>query len=404
MNAATRHPSLRPLAAALALGAAALPGLAQTVSPYTLSATQRFSKDSNVFRRESGREESDRISATSLGLAVDQPLGRQQLVADLNATRYNYSKINALDNTGYNALVKLNLATAADLSGDITFQQSQAQSSFILNQQEGNQERNRIVSARGQLGMNSLWAIEAGAAMRNVAESSSAFDDAELKAKSGNIGVRYRPSDLISFGLGVRRTNGNYLHGAVDAEGNPDEFKRDDIDFTVKWTPSDITTVNARVSKTDQTHTVRTPSEQNLVTSALGMQWRPTGVLAVELQWLRDTNEAIGTAGSTLESSSSGQAPITNALQLATRFTWSPAVQGVAQFRVAKRNFDSALGQSGSDNTRGISLGLTYLPVRYLVLEGGVGRESRTSSNVNVTNSNPYDANTAYIGVGVRLN
>ena len=63
MNPDTRQLSLRPLVAALALGAVALPGVAQTVSPYTLSASQRFSSDSNVFRRESGREDSDRISA-----------------------------------------------------------------------------------------------------------------------------------------------------------------------------------------------------------------------------------------------------------------------------------------------------------------------------------------------------
>lgn len=404
MNADSRPPILRPLVVALALGAAALPGVAQTVSPYTLSASQRFSSDSNVFRREAGREESDRVSATSIGFGLNQPLGRQQLVADLNATRYNYSKINALDNTGYNALVRLNLATAADLSGDIAFQQTQAQSNFILNQQEGNQERNRVISARGQIGMNSLWAIEAGAAARKVSESSRAFDDAELEAKSGNLGVRYRPSDLISFGLGVRRTNGNYLFGPVDASGNPDEFTRDDIDFTAKWTPSDITALTARISKTDQTHTVRTPRDQSLVTSALGMDWRPTGILGVELQWLRDTNEAIGTAGSTLESSSSGQAPITNALQLVTRFNWSPAFQGLARFKTAKRSFDSALGQSGSDTTRSFGVGLTYLPLRYLVVEGGLGRESRSTSNANVTNSNPYDVNTAFIGLGVRLN
>lgn len=404
MNTAPRQLSLRPLVAALALGATALPGLAQTVSPYTFSASQRLSSDSNVFRRESGREDSDRISATSVGVALNQPLGRQQLVADLNATRYNYSKINQLDNTGYNALVKLNLASAADLSGDISFQQSQAQSAFVLNQTEKNLEQNRVVSARGQLGMNSLWALEAGAAVRNVAESSRAFDDAELKAKSGNIGVRYRPSDLISFGLGYRRTNGNYLYGAVDASGNPDEFKRNDIDFTTKWTPSDITAVTARLSKTDQTHTVRTPRDQSLITSALTMNWKPTGILGVELQWLRDTNEAIGTTGSTLETSSSGQAPITNALQLATNWNWSPAVQGVARFKVAKRSFDSALGQSGSDNTRTLSLGVTYLPVRYLAIEAGGARETRSSSNANVTNSNPYNANTAFIGLGLRLN
>ena len=404
MNPDTRQLSLRPLVAALALGAVALPGVAQTVSPYTLSASQRFSSDSNVFRRESGREDSDRISATSVGLAVNQPLGRQQLIADLNATRYNYNKINQLDNTGYNTLLKLNLASAADLSGDITFQQSQAQSAFVLNQTEKNLERNRVVSARGQIGMNSLWAIEAGAAARNVAESSRAFDDAELKAKSGNIGIRYRPSDLISFGLGYRRTNGNYLYGAVDASGNPDEFDRDDIDFTTKWTPSDITAVTARLSKTDQTHTVRTPRDQSLITSALTMDWKPTGILGVEFQWLRDTNEAIGTAGSTLETSSSGQAPITNAFQLATKWNWSPAVQGLARVKVAKRSFDSALGQSGSDNTRTFGLGLTYLPVRWMVIEGGVSRESRTTSNANVTNSNPYDTNIAFIGLGVRLN
>ena len=404
MNPATRPLSLRPLVAALALGAVALPGVAQTVSPYTFTASQRFSSDSNVFRRESGREDSDRISATSAGVSVNQPLGRQQLVADLNATRYNYSKINQLDNTGYNALVKLNLASAADLSGDLSFQQSQAQSAFVLNQTEKNLERNRIVSARGQLGMNSLWALEAGAAVRNVSESSRAFDDAELKAKSGNIGVRYRPSDLISFGLGYRRTNGNYLYGAVDASGNPDEFKRNDIDFTTKWTPSDITAVTARVSKTDQTHTVRTPRDQSLVTSALTMNWKPTGILGVELQWLRDTNEAIGTTGSTLETSSSGQAPITNAFQLVTNWNWSPAVQGLARFKVAKRSFDSALGQSGSDNTRSFGLGLTYLPVRYLAIEAGAARETRSSSNANVTNSNPYNVNTAFIGLGLRLN
>lgn len=400
---------LRPLAAALALSALSItvcgPVQAQTVSPYTFTASQRFMTDSNVYRREdtSANKQSDRISATSLGLKVDQPLGRQGLIVDLNATRYKYNQLDSLNYTGYNGLLKLNLATAGDVTGDIGIQQSQSLANQTVNQSE-NLERNRVISGRVQLGMTSLWSVEAGAANRKVDESDEAFRAAELKANSANLGLRYRPSDLISFGIGYRKTKGDYLYGPVDANGDPDAFDRDDIDFTARWTPSDITTVNARLSHTNQSHTVREPRDQTLLTSALSMTWQPTGILGFELQWVRDTNEAVGVAGSTLETSSSGQAPITNAFQLALTANWSAQVQGIARAKVAKRSFDSALGQSASDNTTSFNVGLTYLPVRYLFVEAGVGTEKRTSSNEALTNSNPYKVNTGFIGLGLRLN
>lgn len=400
----TLSPLMRfaPLAFAAAVASLPTVSAAQTVSPFTFVASQRFRSDSNVFRVANGVQR-DVVSETGLGFEIDQPIGRQRFITQLHAKRNNYKNFDQLNHTGYDALVKLDLATAGDLSGDLSYSQTQQMSAFEQNQFENtvdkNLERNQVVSGRLQLGLASTWVLEGGGAHRSLRNSrdTTAYNASELDANSVNLGIRYRPSDIFTFGLGARRTSGKYPKYPVAA----DEFDRNDVDFTARWTPSGATTLQGRVSKTSETHTLRQPAEQDLVTSALGVEWRPTGLIGFDLQYLRDTNDAIGTTGATLQTSTFGNAAVTSAVQLTTRLEISATTMATLTLRNARRDLDNQF-ITGTDNTRLTSLGLAYTPSRVWSVQMGVGRESRTTTNVNL--SAPYSATTGYLGAEIRLN
>ena len=145
-----RKPQTPRLVAGAALLACCGAVMAQTVSPFTFIAAQRFTKDSNVFRTTSN-EQSDRISATTLGVNVDQPIGRQRLVAQFGVTRNAYGTNDNLNNTSNSVLTRLLLATAEDLSGELALSQTNRLGDFAANTTEKNMERNRVMSANAQL-------------------------------------------------------------------------------------------------------------------------------------------------------------------------------------------------------------------------------------------------------------
>ena len=405
MNQIEDHPmnSLSPLlrqsrTQSLVAGAALLvccgAAMAQTVSPFTFVAAQRFTKDSNVFRTTSN-EQSDRISATTLGLNVDQPIGRQRLVARFGVTRNAYGTNDNLDNTSSNVLTRLLLATAEDLTGELALSQTNRLGDFAANTTEKNMERNRVISANAQLGASSLWVIEGGVAARDLAYSRTANAAAELKATSLNAGVRFNPSPASSIGLGVRKTSGEYKQSA-------NEFDRRDVDVTLRWNPSDLSSFSARVSRTQDEAPGQRP-ERSLVTSAVGFQWQPTALLGFNLQVLRDTNEGVGTVGSTLESSSTYNGTITTAGQLTTTLELTAALNANLTFGTAKRDLTTNLAD-GSDSTRTVGLGLAYTPARWVTVQVGTKNERRTTDQGIQLFSVPYKATTSYIGAEFRLN
>jgi hypothetical protein len=369
---------------------------AQTVSPYTFRASQNFKADDNLYRTTNNTV-SDKISATGVGFLMDQTFSRQRVRMDLSATHNSFKDNTQLNNNEYGTEVRWNMATGNNISGDFSWKGEQKLADFTPGATEKNIQRNNILAAKLQLGMESLWALEGGGAHRKLTFSSKASDAAELSANSGNFGVRYNPSDLVSLGLGYRKTSGEYVN-------TPDDFDRNDIDLTAKIALSGISSFNGRISKTKETHTFNKNLDANPITSAIGMEWKPGGPFSLDLQALRDTNAGIGTSESTLETSTEQQAPLTTSLQGIVHWDVSPRVLTNLTLSTSNRKLEAFTPSgylSGSDTTRFIGVGVNYFPARWVKLQATFGKESRST---NSPLSADYDAKLGSIGAELRFN
>lgn len=376
--------------------------------PYTFIASQRFKQDSNLFRVKPNSETkvtetSETISSTGLGFQMNQLFSRQRVIMDLGLNHNIYRNNDHLNNTDYQTALRWDMVTGGELSGDLRWNGSQKLGDFgqaTPGSTAKNLERNRVLSGRLQLGMNSLWSIEGGAAYRKLTFSSKESFAQELNATSGNAGIRYNPTDLLSLGLGYRKTKGDYFN-------TEESFDRNDIDFTARVAPNAISAFTGRISRTTQNYDLNNTLDSNLLTSAIGMQWRPGGSVGFDFQVLRDNNAGIGTGESTLETSTAAQAPITTALQSIVRWDITPKIVSNLTLRTSQQSLtipDTTSTTPGAtkesaDRTNFYGVGVDYTPIRWLKIQGSVGQEKRSGGEARPA----YSATLGAIGAEIRL-
>src|SRR4051812_44432958 len=106
----TFHRHRRPVSPLmLALGLAWAAGASAETSPYSISLSQGFAHESNLYRAPNGSPPTpDLYSVTSLSGAIDQPFGRQRFYANGSVSETRYQDVTALNNTGYGLDTGLN--------------------------------------------------------------------------------------------------------------------------------------------------------------------------------------------------------------------------------------------------------------------------------------------------------
>ena len=354
-----------PVAAACALMCA---GAVAEANPYYLKATQSFSHDSNIFRAREGSEQSERISTTGLEVGIDQPISRQRFVANAHVERNLYRDNDHLDNTAYGIGLRADLETANRISGGLRYSNNRSLASFDSYTGASRvTERNMITrqdyGADIQYGGASLLVLQAGYSHRDQEFSADAFENREQRTDAVNVGVRYRPSDLISFGVSARYTRGRIPHYTPTTA---DKYKRRDLDFTTTWVPTGLSTLSARVSLTSTDHDVAQARDFDGVTGALTYHYKPTGKLGLNLQLVRETNDETGYYFAEPESPDDPLVPtplqetkLIHSLRVGATYEATAKIRLNGGVRYVDRNIKVQDG-SGSDRTTVADLGASY--------------------------------------------
>ncbi|MCW7537292.1 hypothetical protein OOT46_05430 [Aquabacterium sp. A7-Y] len=390
-----------PLAAACALVVQAAPALAD---PYYLQASQEFSRESNLFRDRDGAERSDTISSSTLQVGVDQPIGRQRLVGSAMVQRNLYKDQSHLNNTAYGVNVRADLETVNRISGGLRYSNSRRLAEFETGSATTrNTERNLLTlqefGARGQLGMASLWVLETGYTFRDQDYSAKAFESLVQKSHAVNFGTKYRPSDLINFGLGYRQTAGripNYRPGIED------EYDRKDIDFTVLWKPNGLSTLDMRLSRTHTDHDVVDAKDFKGFTGNIGYSYRPGGKLSYKLNLIRETNDDTSLldfgefAGIDLGSQPLENTRTITSLRFGTVYDATAKIRLTGGLRYIRRNIEETglVNRNGSDRTTVATLGANYAFSRNWTFGCNVAWEKRKADESEGV-SFPFKAETA---------
>lgn len=385
------------------------PPAADEPSPYVFGIRQAFTSDSNLFRApEGGLVVRDTLSSTGLRLGIDKLLGRQHFMIDLqaNANRYRHNK--QLDNTDYKAGARVDWETVERISGELSAEQTQSLYRDAVGgvvSADRNQVRTSAAAFQLRVGLVTLWSFEGGVAASENNYSGATVDNRDLRQRSANAGLRWRPSDALTTRVAYRRTDGSYPSFGAE----PDDFKRDDIDVITTLEASGASRLNARVSATRERHTVQSQRDSNGWTGALGWRWQPTGKTTLDVDLSRDNSVGRTGFNSSLINAEASDARLSQSVTLAVTWAATAKIQVVPRVSYVRRNLDSGFSTAvggtsvqATDRTGIVGLGLRYQPTRSVELACDASREQRTVDG-SIALGSPYAVTTAGCSVQFAL-
>jgi hypothetical protein len=356
----------------MATGAATPIAVAQTAAPTDAigpygGVAQSIGHDSNVFRvRDGARETPDAFFVTSLIGGVNAPVGRQRLYADAALRFTRYQDVKQLDSEGYNLNAGLDWETAGSLSGNLGITARQSIAEFGVGAAAGstdlNLERAQDLRANLVWGAQQRLGAEVFGSRSNLDYSNDLAASQRLRQSTLGARLRYRPSDLLRFGVGVRTTDGKYPDFFAAGPGSfaPLLYDRQDVDFTVSWVPSGASSLDARLSSTRQEYQQDPSRDFSGATGELTWTYVPTGRLTFRTSILRDTGsgatfQQLGTAGTTTVGESSG---VSTGLRLNVGYAVTAKIRAELGLGTTQRDFGGAVG--GSETLNQYSLGAQW--------------------------------------------
>jgi hypothetical protein len=401
--------SLKPSALAVAVAAAAFgPQHAQAQeSPWYLGIGQAFSRESNLFRAPSGAPEtSDSFATTSLLGGLNLPLGRQRVFADA-AVRFNkYQDNEQLDNTAHNLSTGLDWEALDKWSGRLAYVSNRTLNRF--GSEEGpalttkNLEHGEQASLTAQYGRAGLLAIEGGYTHRRLDYSAPEYAFLEFQQDTVHVGLLYRPSGLLTLGVAYRNTDGRYPFAIQPVTGVflPDDFTRNDVDFTAAWVATGQSTVRARISYTKEEHDAIVSRDVSGATGAISWDYKPTGKLGFLTELIRDTGAQSSFNRLALEGTSSVGNNSQKSTTLLGQMTYAATEKIGFELggRYVQRDLVNTAGlttgaastEAGSDKFTRARLAVNYEALRSLTFGCAYEYEKRSSST---TLTYSYDAN-----------
>lgn len=424
---------VRPLAAAL--GLAFVGGAAAQVSassPYYIGVRQAFTHDSNVFRLENDKQ-GDTYSSTGIFGGIDQPFGRQRFYANANVNYNRFFDLDALNNTSYGTIVGLDWSTANRISGNLRASLNEGLATYDsstnttqLTQKNLRTESNLL--AQVQYGLVSLLSLEGGYSRSGLRYSAAAYAPSEIDQDAFFIGLKYRPSGLMTLGIGLRHTTGDYPNYFGD--GSEYGFKRNDLDLTATWVATGQSTLDGRLSIGKQSYAFDGGRDFSGVTGQLTWLYRPTGKLLFSTTLLRDTGSessfqsftvpatgtgangstgttgtgttgttGTGNTGTTTTRVSGDDSRLTTSIALGATYAATAKINVSANGNYIHRslaNTRSGVSIDGTDDIKALSLGASYAFNRAVQFACSVSRESRSiGGGQSRLLSYPYSANIA---------
>jgi hypothetical protein len=359
-------------------------------TPLSLTLSQTFIHDSNFERLENGR--GDTVSTTEVKVGLDKNYGRQSYQADVAVNTTRFQKLSQYNNNGFDLSLKFNSDVASASRISVNHARSRSLQEFDV---QGIDDRRKEVttyistSLEVQHGLYSRWYL-----IGSLDVSKADYESSQANARSskgGRVGVRFSPTDLLIFEMGLRKTTTDYPYSTLfDSAGNAkigDEISRVDLDFQSGLVLTGYSKLRAQVNWTQETHdSVDTARDFNGLTGSLAWDFTPHGKVGYSLKFSRDTNDGGGF-------SSASRTSIRNKLitNLGATASWSASsklnVSGGVDWQHMKEDelqFSSISGASAQDSASGVRrqlrLNAVYEMNRSLSLGCGLTNARRTPS------------------------
>lgn len=370
---------LLPLLAALLLaGPASAEGEA---SPFYLGASLGLSHVSNVYRLPTGSQpNSDDVSTLSLLAGLDKPLGRQRLYADAALRRNTYRQERGLDNNAYSLSAGLDWAALDKLGGRLALRSNRNLAQYNLSTEvepttQKNIERSDQLDLSARYGLAGKLSLEGGLAHQRRSYSAPSYRLLEFRQNSASLGLGWRASGALRWGLIGRHTEGSG-YARLFIFVLPNDYQREDLELSGEWIASAASTLNARlgISRIDNSNSG--VDNYTGLTGRMTWQWQPSGKLKLSTTLARDTVQENYLAGAS--SIGAGVNRVTNSAQLAASYALGAKLQLDAGINLSR--LDRSEASIATERNLGLSLGLRWQPTRNSQLGCQLSRDKRASA------------------------
>lgn len=359
----------QPLALTLLLAASSA-ALAQT-GPYSVGASQSFTRDDNVNRVADGNAKTaDTISTTSIFAGVNQPFGRQRLFGNASLSANRYATRKTQNNNGYTLSTGVDWSTIERLSGTLSVSLARQTADVAVQDTSVSPAQTRIVSnaqttrqwgGTVRYGLTPDLALVGGYQHQNLAYATTTANNSNMNAVNG--GVRWGSGNRLTLGAGLRITRTEQAKYTPTAGNN---VRRRDIDFDATFVPTGLSTINSRLSLTRSTNSLATAADISGLTGNVGWTYRPSGKLGFNTSLSRD----LGTS-STLTATSNGSSLVeanrlNTTFQLSSTYEFSPKLGFNAGVSRVAGEMSNGMG---NDTSNTLSLGANFSPTRTIGLD-----------------------------------
>jgi hypothetical protein len=282
----------KPGATIASLSCAAVFALAATsaharIEPLSVSVQQDVSYDNNYLRNDAFRR-SELISSTTLQLGLDKDLGRQRYTASLAATAQRNRNFTVFDNDGYSG--SMSLSSTVGQNGYVSASASASRSLQDPNERTGTRtEQNvtaRNLSVFGLLGVYTRLGLSTNLSTSQTRYSLLSAQDRDQV--SARLGARYNVTDLLSFDLGVRRSQVELPN--VDVSIN--RINRTDLDLASTWIITGYSNLRSSVAWSSERRPRTAGFDFDGLTGSLSWNFAPRGRTSYVVSVSRDTDNS----------------------------------------------------------------------------------------------------------------
>jgi len=364
-------------------------------NPLSLTVGERVTYDNNFLRAADGSP-SETTSSTTAGVSFAKSLGRQNYSANLSVNSDKHQSFKNYDFNGYSGSVGVNSTVGS--RGYVSLLHSVSSTQQSPDSQTGLRYNDTIksnsTSLFTQYGVNGRIGVNAQLLRSNTTYSVNTVNDRDSVAL--RLGANYSPSDLVSFGLGARRSDQTV---AV----TDDKITRYDYDVNTYWAVTGYSSLSAALSLTREQHSLNALSGFKGATGSLAWYLTPGGKMSYNLSLNRDNGNSVAgaqyrvTDGQTTSRVDTTQTTTQLTTSLSGGMNWAATSKLSTGLRLTFLKFDDASKStvtsvfgSGSSLTPSnghqfnMNVSVNYLPTRWLNLGCAVDTYDRKGDRLSV--------------------
>lgn len=387
------NPALRWLRAVLVSAAVLVPvadAAALWDDKLELFVAESVIYDSNVFRISSRADpvaivgapsRGDTYYTTSPGFNFGIPYSRQRFVGGVKWNYTRYDRFKVLDFDGHEGRALWQWQVGNDLSGQLGYTQTLALAS-LANSRAGilSGTPNSLETERAFLDLTyeltPRWRLQGEASRLDQDNGFAPLRVNDIIIESAGLAGSYVSRAKNQIGLGVRTEEGRFPN-RPDVAASPfvDAYRQYNVDVIADYTISGHSRVRARAGWVSRSNEQLTQRDFDEGTYKLVYDWRPTGKLGINAVARREVSPLDDTYSSFV---------------LLTGYALSPTLR-MTQQTTAELNLEYSsrdyladptllLVPSRTDWVRTATLKLSYRPLRSVMLELLVGRQTRSST------------------------